>query len=302
MAALMTPAAELRAKVRAERRLAARVRALFGAVGRSIERGLGPTGGSAVPSIVEPWEPVLAQLLLEHYGAVARAFGWKLSQTLPPSLRPSPREREVIAIEMGRVFRARSEAQATLILQTAERRVVRSIGRVASAIAEPGSGLTARDTARLVARDWTRRQVVQARAVGQVETQTAAETAKAIEAHRLLGARPPVEKALVGEAFKLWVTQGDSRVRTGSYDHLDADGQRVPVSQPFDVSGERLMWPGDWSLGASGGNIYGCRCSSVYEVDSVAELRDGFLEQILADLETFTQTESDVVVSRAFAL
>ena len=40
-----------------------------------------------------------------------------------------------------------------------------------------------------------------------------------------------------------------------------ADGKRVGVDEAFTVGGEKLMFPGDRSHGASGWNIYNCRCA-----------------------------------------
>lgn len=55
-----------------------------------------------------------------------------------------------------------------------------------------------------------------------------------------------------------WRATKDFRTRRC---HGDADGQSVPVGQPFTVGGEKLMFPGDRSHGASGWNIYNCRCA-----------------------------------------
>lgn len=70
-----------------------------------------------------------------------------------------------------------------------------------------------------------------------------------------------------GFEHKRWLTSRDSRVRhpTGSspYDHRAAEGQTVPIDQPFLVSGEELMFPGDASRGASIGNIIQCRCTCI---------------------------------------
>lgn len=55
---------------------------------------------------------------------------------------------------------------------------------------------------------------------------------------------------------KRWVAIKDSRTR---HDHGAADGQTVPLNDPFIVGGERLMFPGDRA--GSGWNIYNCRCS-----------------------------------------
>jgi uncharacterized protein with gpF-like domain len=42
--------------------------------------------------------------------------------------------------------------------------------------------------------------------------------------------------------------------------HWEADGQTVPINEPFTVAGEKLMFPGDDSLGATAKNLVNCRC------------------------------------------
>ncbi|MBA4543985.1 hypothetical protein H1164_13935 [Thermoactinomyces daqus] len=42
--------------------------------------------------------------------------------------------------------------------------------------------------------------------------------------------------------------------------HLEADGQIKQLDEPFVVNGEKLMFPGDTSLGATADNIVNCRC------------------------------------------
>lgn len=59
------------------------------------------------------------------------------------------------------------------------------------------------------------------------------------------------------EMTREWMAVHDGRTR---YNHAMADGQRVGVKEPFTVGGEKLMFPGDGASGASGGNIYNCRC------------------------------------------
>jgi HK97 family phage portal protein len=67
---------------------------------------------------------------------------------------------------------------------------------------------------------------------------------------------------------KRWLSYVDDRTRGGENgcDHISADGQERELHQPYDVSGEQLMFPGDTSLGASAGNIVNCRCTETYEV------------------------------------
>jgi HK97 family phage portal protein len=68
---------------------------------------------------------------------------------------------------------------------------------------------------------------------------------------------------------KEWIATRDDRTRTSEdseFDHLEADGQKVAMDQPYTVSGEQLMFPGDSSLGASAGNTIQCRCTEGYHV------------------------------------
>ncbi len=66
---------------------------------------------------------------------------------------------------------------------------------------------------------------------------------------------------------KEWVAFIDDRTRpekgaNPKWDHRKANGQRVGMDDPFDVSGEKLMYPGDPS--GSPGNIIHCRCVVMY--------------------------------------
>ncbi len=62
---------------------------------------------------------------------------------------------------------------------------------------------------------------------------------------------------------RTWVTVGDAQVRP---EHAAADGQTVGLHEAFDVGGEQLMYPGDFS-GGSPGNTYNCRCSLDYALE-----------------------------------
>lgn len=62
---------------------------------------------------------------------------------------------------------------------------------------------------------------------------------------------------------KRWISMIDHRTR---HAHVEADNQAVDLHDPFIVGGERLMFPGDGSMGASGWNLYNCRCSYGEEV------------------------------------
>jgi hypothetical protein len=59
------------------------------------------------------------------------------------------------------------------------------------------------------------------------------------------------------EMEKEWLALRDSRTRD---DHAEADGQRVPIDEPFEVGDDLMMYPMDESLGAGPENVIGCRC------------------------------------------
>ena len=58
---------------------------------------------------------------------------------------------------------------------------------------------------------------------------------------------------------KVWISALDERTRQGRFNHLVMNQKRVPLDKAFNVSGEKLMFPGDPK--GSGGNVINCRCS-----------------------------------------
>ncbi len=67
---------------------------------------------------------------------------------------------------------------------------------------------------------------------------------------------------------RVWDSAGDRRVRSS---HRAMDGQRVGLEEAFTTpSGQKLMHPGDASMGASGAEIIACRCRVRTVVDFFA--------------------------------
>jgi len=60
---------------------------------------------------------------------------------------------------------------------------------------------------------------------------------------------------------KTWLSTFDRRTRSW---HSSAHGQARDMDALFDVHGEKLMWPGDSSHGATGTNVIQCRCTQTY--------------------------------------
>jgi hypothetical protein len=63
---------------------------------------------------------------------------------------------------------------------------------------------------------------------------------------------------------KEWVPVEDHRTREDPFDHVNAS-QIVLIDEPFIVSDEELMYPGDTS--ASPGNFIACRCAQIFLVE-----------------------------------
>ena len=64
-----------------------------------------------------------------------------------------------------------------------------------------------------------------------------------------------------GFRYKIWKTIVDGKERIS---HRNASGQKVKISEPFDINGYDMMFPMDDSLGAPLTEILGCRCSVEY--------------------------------------
>jgi len=98
------------------------------------------------------------------------------------------------------------------------------------------------------------------------------ETMYAADAGSHYGALAEAE-ALGAPTNKEWIATRDDRTRgyeaRDEFDHVTADGQvrsLWPEDEPYEVSGEQLLFPLDDSLGASPGNIIQCRCTEGYIV------------------------------------
>ncbi len=108
-------------------------------------------------------------------------------------------------------------------------------------------GLSVVQTADLISAKLTAAKPAQARMLARTDLNGLANGASVMTAK------------MVGVPYKQWVTANDDRVRE---QHVEADGQMVPVEQPFQVCGEDLMYPGDPA--ASDECSANCRCTVVY--------------------------------------
>ena len=70
-------------------------------------------------------------------------------------------------------------------------------------------------------------------------------------------------KELGFEMYKEWVATNEPGRTRPEHQELAEHPQQVPIDEPFIVGGEKLMYPGDVSLGASPWNTINCRCTMI---------------------------------------
>lgn len=213
-------------------------------------------------------------MLEEHYEKVRDSFGSTVREEMPDDLAMTDEESEELAAALAAVLALRATTQADKIAATDQGDV--DAGRAVAAaerdrvLSEEGRTMGTREFALVAAGAAERRMRGRLDSIVSYETQVPAELSKEAEVRELIGVDPIPSQGVPAEIDKEWVSQGDSVVRP---DHRAADSQVVPVSQPFNVGGEFLMYPGDTSLGASLGNVVGCRCASVHDLDAVVRAR-----------------------------
>lgn len=94
------------------------------------------------------------------------------------------------------------------------------------------------------------------------------------------------------ELRKQWISAIDKRTRDI---HAEADGQIVDSNKHFIVGNERLMFPGDVNSGASGSNLYNCRCTVIAVIEDLKKVdpvyrRDNISGELIKDM-TYSQWE-----------
>ena len=111
-------------------------------------------------------------------------------------------------------------------------------------------GLSERDTGRLI------------REVAPSKSASRAQTIARTESH---GSSQGISLEVANKTDipmkKIWLSDRTESAREA---HLDIDGQERALSQPFDVDGEQLEYPGDPS--GSAGNVINCKCVIGYDV------------------------------------
>lgn len=207
----------------------------------------------------------MGSILEKHYARVQKEFKGTVKA---PTKQVS--DDEFIALGFAEWQAQRLETQPDILLETTQKDADKAVRDAQSSLLEEGVAITAAAVAAAASVINMRRMAGRVTGISITETQSAAESAKLIEAQALSGRIPfsiqqdpfaltrPREEDIL-PAKKQWVTVGDRRVRST---HVSADKQVVSIDEPFMVGGYPMRHPGDLSLGAPVKEWINCRCSS----------------------------------------
>lgn len=167
----------------------------------------------------------------------------------------------------GVFIRRRTALDVASIVETTQKQLDQSIERATRELTEElGRPPTRSEIAVASSRLFRKRSNARTGTIAATTTQGGAEGAKDISRDVFFETRNGPDAREAGlqpiPNQDVWITQGDSLVRTSPFNHRAADFQERE-NGVFTVSNEILKFPGDRSLGASKGNTINCRCSAV---------------------------------------
>jgi uncharacterized protein with gpF-like domain len=209
-------------------------------------------GELAIPMAMEDHSQGMTAALSQHYRYIAGHFGNRLMNEAKGYAGPDVIKAslsDLLNMSISEFLWQWTATKVTWISSTTETQI-RSIIR--SGLDNGLSVQSIADRIRELAAPFS---ALRAHVIARTETHTAAS----------FGSQQAAE--LTGlQMRREWVATMDSRTRdTSDANHRAADGQIRGMKEPFIVSGERLMYPGDPAGSAS--NTIMCRCAIAYLYD-----------------------------------
>lgn len=254
---------EDRLKLKLERTFRNELRSIFGRMVNDFKINILYTGWPLGMAVFDIYKADWKSLLNRHYLRVHSAFKnmVRTEQTIKQEDDESNEDEVLGALLLWRQMQ--SERSAGTIMTTNERNMRDSLMEAQEELTREGKPLDSRSIAALAIVFLRRKFRRRTQIIAEYETQLAAEKSKLTQAESIAGVLGRGFPRVVIAVSKVWRTMRDERVRPN---HRAAEGQVRPVNQPFDVGGQKLMYPGDWSLGATASNLMGCRCVSIYRI------------------------------------
>lgn len=219
------------------------------------------------------------QLVIRFQGDHPRARHWLESEGARSIVDINERQRQMVREVIDRGIESGANPRATALELVGRVHNGRRVGGVI--------GLTSREAASV--QSYRQKLTDEGRKADQIDRMTAklsnkllkrrgeriarTETIRALNAGRQEGIAQLIESGQVDEqdVKKVWDATGDARTRTT---HAILDGQKKPIDEPFtSLSGARLLYPGDTSLGAPAAEIVQCRCYHKIDIDFLAKAK-----------------------------
>jgi hypothetical protein len=253
---------QLALKLKLERIFNREVRSLFNRI--RVGYRIGVSTGNTVRA--QAYAPAWQALLEKHYARTQRAFNGIVKED---TKQEDERNDEVLAALMAWNLTS-AQTVTREIINTTQNNMDTSLSQARQALSDEGNfQYSQRELALVSAVILDRKFKGRETTIVVTNTQQAAESTKLIGAYGEAGLDPMAavtrERVVaVGAtllAKKNWFDVGDKDVRRG---HHASEVAQVQIWEPFTVNGEKLMYPGDSSLGASAVNVINCRCSSLY--------------------------------------
>lgn len=245
---------DLEKKLKLERTVTPEIKSLFARIVKDYKANILATG---FPNDASEYEVDWEALLKKHYSRVQTSFEGVVIEDNPEAIETEEEEDNVnslLALLLLAFRTNESKKQAAIITRTNNKQMTAALTNARIALSEAGETLTNRNISIQAGRNLSRIFRPRSGNIALTETQGAAENVKFSEAKT-------IKQVTKSRWEKTWVTIGDSAVRRH---HQEANFQKVAGDVPFEVGGEKLMYPRDTSLGASAFNIARCRCSAIY--------------------------------------
>ncbi len=246
---------ELDLKMKLERPFRAEIKAILKTISDDFFSDFASSG---IMINVENYKTDIEAILKKNYRKIGKVFS--------KSIRRQEKDKKFfietkqlddrIDAEVTRYITTRAPEQAAIITATTARLLVVDIIEAGQSVLGATGTIDREAVADVAWSSNVARAEGRSVTISETETQNMAETSKNIEATNLIAAGI-VASVIKPIPDKVWHAFLDEKTRTP---HAIADGQVRAQNEPFVVSGQSLMFPGDGSRGASIANLANCRC------------------------------------------
>lgn len=252
-------------KLKYERQLEAKFRAIFRAMAEESRVHYVTTRNILDVNV---YNNEIIATLKQHYRKVADAFSGRLTNDLVKSFNRTEIKAgdEKIKKKVSDFINKRALQQTYYISQSNIKEMQDAFGSAWYSVTFEGVDPEPYKIADEGSQEFEIRAMGRAKTIGMTETQFAAEKTKDAEAEAIFegGVMVDGEELRPEEITKVWNAILDDKTRQA---HVEADYQIVQQDEPFIVMNQKLMFPGDTSMGATLDNIINCRCNTVRAIE-----------------------------------